>query len=85
MVKLSGKTVELLKEDILSILNENPMQSRFTKEISFDLRRDKEFTLKLLLDMKEKGWVEEVRGKGAKGIRKKWRISSGLFEAWNKD
>ncbi len=52
MVKLSDKTIELLKEDILSILNENPLKSRFTKEISLELRRDKEFTLKLLLEMK---------------------------------
>jgi len=85
MVKLSEKTIGLLKEDILSILNDNPMKSRFTKAISFELRRDKQFTLKLLLDMKEKGWVEEIRGKGAKGIRKKWRISDGLYKVWNKN
>tara|TARA_Y100000310_G_C20306087_1_gene634015 strand:+ start:317 stop:574 length:258 start_codon:yes stop_codon:yes gene_type:complete len=85
MVKLSDNTIELLKEDILSILNENPMKSRFTKEISFELRRDKEFTLGLLLDMKEKGWVEDVKGKGSGSVRKKWRITNKLFNEWNKD
>tara|TARA_Y100000034_G_scaffold123849_1_gene171208 strand:+ start:307 stop:558 length:252 start_codon:yes stop_codon:yes gene_type:complete len=83
MVRLSDKTIELLKEDILSILNENPMKSRFTKEISLELRRDKEFTLRLLLEMKDKNWVEEVRGRGSGSVRKKWRISDKLFEAWN--
>jgi hypothetical protein len=83
MVKLSDNIIKLLKEDILSILNENPLKSMFTKEISFELRRDKEFTLKLLLEMKEMGWVEEVKSKGTGSVRKKWRISNKLFKVWN--
>ena len=82
MVKLSENTMKLLKEDILSILNENSLKSKFTKDIAKELRRDKEFTLKLLLEMKELGWVREVNGNGANGIRKKWRISEGLLKAW---
>jgi len=83
MVRLSEETVKLLKEDILSILNENPSRSRFTKEIAKELRRDKEFTLKLLLEMKELNWVEEAYGKNARGNRKRWRISKELLKAWN--
>ena len=82
MVKLSENTMKLLKEDILSILNENSLKSKFTKDIAKELRRDKEFTLKLLLEMKELGWVREFNGKGANGIRKRWRISDGLLKAW---
>lgn len=83
MVRLSEETVKLLKEDILSILNENPSRSRFTKEIAKELRRDKGFTLKLILEMKELNWVEEAYGKNARGNRKRWRISKELLKAWN--
>lgn len=83
MVRLSENTVKLLKEDILSILNDN-QKSMFTKKISEELRRDKEFTLKLLLEMKEMNWVEEVFGRNARGNRKMWRISKGLLKVWEK-
>ena len=82
MVKLSEETMRLLKEDILGILNENPLKSRFTKEIAKELRRDKEFTLNLLLEMKGLGWIEEIRSKGTGSVRKKWRISDGLVKVW---
>jgi len=82
MVKLSEETTKLLKEDILGILNESLPIARFTKDIAKDLRRDKEFTLKLLLEMKELGWVKEITGKGTGGIRKKWKISEELLKVW---
>ena len=82
MVRLSGETIRLLKEDILSILNEDPGRSRFTKDIAKELRRDKEFTLKLLLEMKEMNWVEEVFGRNARGNRKRWRINKELLKVW---
>jgi len=72
----------LLKEDILSVLNER-QRSMFTKEIAKELRRDKEFTLKLLLEMKELNWVEEVFGRNARGNRKRWRISKSLLKIWD--
>ncbi|MBS3151450.1 hypothetical protein J4443_03675 [Candidatus Woesearchaeota archaeon] len=84
MVRLSNNTINLLKEDILSILYENSGRGMFTKEIARELRRDKEFTLQLLLEMKNVGWVDEVIGKNSRGIRKRWKISRELFEIWNK-
>ncbi len=83
MVRLSEETIKLLKEDILSILNDNSRKSMFTKEVAKELRRDKEFTLKLLLEMKELDWVEDVYGRNARGNRKMWRISKDLLKAWN--
>jgi len=82
MVGLSEETMKLLKEDILSILQESLPRARFTKDVARELRRDKEFTLRLLSDMRGQGWVEEVRGKGTGSVRKKWRISEGLVKAW---
>ena len=84
-MRLSEETVKLLKEDILSILNENPSRSRFTKEIAKELRRDKEFTLKLLLEMKELNWVEEVFGRNARGNRKRWKINKELLRMWERE
>ena len=83
MVRLSDETVKLLKEDILSVLNDSLPKSKFTKDIARELRRDKEFTLKLLLEMRGLGWIEEVNSKGTGNIRKKWRITEGLVKAWN--
>lgn len=84
MVKLSENTVSLLKEDILSILYDNQNRNLFTKDIAKELRRDKEFTLQLLLEMKEVGWINEIVGRSSRGIRKKWKISKELFEVWSK-
>jgi len=82
MGRLSEETTKLLKQDILSILYEDFKKSGFTKDIAKELRRDKEFTLKLLIEMKELGWVNEIHGKGAFGNRKKWKISDGLVKMW---
>jgi len=83
MVRLSDETIKLLKDDILGVLNESLSKSKFTKDIARELRRDKEFTLKLLLEMRGLGWVEEVNSKGTGSIRKKWRITEGLVKAWD--
>lgn len=83
MVKLSEETIRLLKEDILGILNESS-RNLFTKEIARELRRDKEFTLRLLLEMKEMGWVKEREGKGVGSIRKRWKLSEELVRMWKK-
>ena len=81
MVRLSESTISLLKEDILGVLNESK-RSMFTTEIAKELRRDKEFTLQLLLEMKKLNWVEEVYGRNARGNRKRWRISKELVRIW---
>ncbi len=85
MVKLSQKTTQLLKDDIISILYENPLAARFTNEIALELRRDNEFTKKILLELKKEGFVEEVK-KNSKGYqylaRIKWRIPPKVLKAY---
>ena len=83
MVRLSESTISLLKEDILGVLNESK-RNMFTTEIAKEIRRDKEFTLRLLLEMKKLNWIEEVYGKNARGNRKRWRISKELINVWEK-
>ncbi len=84
MTKLSEKTKKLLKDDILSLLYNNPFKAMFTNEIAREIRRDNEFVKKLLLELKAMGLVENVktniRGKRYKK-RMKWRIPLKLIKA----
>ena len=83
MVKLSEKTTKLLKEDILSILYERPLIPLFTYTVAQELRRDNEFTKKLLLLLQKEGLVEEI-DRGVKGkflARRKWKIPQKVLEA----
>ena len=86
MVKLSEKTTKLLKDDILSILYEKPLEAMYTNQIAIELRRDKEFVKSLLLEMKKEGHVDEI-SKNKRGhsyqTRKRWRISKRLLEQFN--
>ncbi len=61
MVKLSEKTVQLLKDDIISILYDRPFLAMSTYKIAYELRRDNEFTLKLLLDLEKAGILNKIK------------------------
>ena len=80
MVKLADKTMALLKNDILAILYESSLKPMYTSHIATELRRDNEFVLKLLLELKKEKLVKEVK-KGKRGdylARKKWIIPSDV-------
>ena len=87
MVKLSKKTVELLKDDIISILYERSLVPMSAYEICVELRRNNEFTKKLLLELEEDGLVREV-GKNSDGRvylrNKKWMIPAKVLKAFEK-
>ncbi len=86
MVKLSEKTIKLLKDDIISILYERPLEAMFTNEIAKELRRDNEFTKKLLLELKKESLIEQVK-KNKRGqqylTHLKWRIPPKILKAFN--
>jgi len=82
MSKISEKTKILLKNDIMSILHEASLKPLYTIAIADELRRDNEFTLKLLLELKDQNLVEEIK-KGKRGdylARRKWRIPPKVRE-----
>ena len=83
MVKLSEKTMKALKEDILSILYERPLIPLFTYKVAQELRRDNEFTKKLLMMLQKEGLVEEIdQGNRGKFLaRRKWKIPQKVLEA----
>jgi len=83
MVKLSSKTLSLLKDDIISILYENNLKPLLTKEIASELRRDKEFTKTLLNELKQQGILAEVKknNKGKNYIKRiRWIIKPELIK-----
>lgn len=85
MVRLSTKTIQLLKDDIISILYDQPLRPMFTNQIANELRRDNEFTKKLLLILKKEGLVEPIN-KNHKGqeylTHTKWRIPPKVLKAY---
>ena len=87
MVRLAKRTVDLLKDDIVNILYESSLKPLFTNEIALLLRRDNEFTKKLLLELKLLGVVEEIKMNRRKKqylLRKRWRISKEALKGLEK-
>jgi len=86
MSKISLNTINLLKDDIISILYENQLRPLLTIEVAKELRRDKEFTKKLLLELKQKGILNEIKknNKGKDYIkRSKWLIKPNIINKYN--
>ena len=86
MVKLSSKTLNLLKDDIISILYEDSLKPLLTIEIARELRRDKEFTKELLNKLKEQEILIEIKknNKGKDYIkRSRWAIKKEVISKYN--
>lgn len=84
-MKISEKKKEKISEQILAYLYEISPKPVFTSKIAEEIARDEEFIKKLLLKMKKKGFVKEIK-KNAKGInylrRKRWTLSDKAYEAY---
>ena len=81
MVRLSDWTKDRLKEDILAVLYEYYPKAIATSRIAYEIRRDKEFVKRLLLDMQKAGFVDVFR-KGKSGeFRRcyKWKLPKDVF------
>lgn len=88
MVKLSFKTLSLLKDDIISILYENQLKPLLTKEIALELRRDKEFTRDLLKELKQQNILTEIKknNKGKVYIkRSRWIINQEVLKKFQNE
>ncbi len=86
MVRLSGKTISDLKDDIMSILYDDPLKPKFTNEIALDIRRDNEFTKILLLEMEQLGYVERLKkdNQGKLFIRRiKWKLPDKIIKIYD--
>lgn len=88
MVKLSLKTISLLKDDIISIIYENQLNPLLTIEIAKELRRDKEFTRVLLEELKKQDILIEIKknNKGKDYIkRSRWAIKPEVINTFKNE
>ena len=85
-MKISNEKKEKISEQILAYLYSINPKAVFTVTIAREIIRDEEFTKKLLLDLKKKGFVVEIT-KNPKGIaylkRSRWRLSDKIYEVYN--
>ena len=79
---LSDKKKEKISEQILALLYSQNPKSLFTSNIAQEIARDEEFTKKLLVDLKAKKLIVEIK-KNPKGIiysrRSRWNLSDKTY------
>ncbi len=84
-MKISEKKKEKISEQILSLLYSVSPKLLFTSNIAQEIARDEEFIKRLLLEIKEKNLVVEIK-KNPKGIsylrRSRWRISDAAYQVY---
>lgn len=86
-MKISSKKREKIYEQILAILYSINPKSIFTSYIAREIARDEEFTKKLLLELKNKKLVIEIK-KNPKGTdyvkRARWKLSDEAYNSYKK-
>jgi len=86
-MKISEKKREKISEQIISLLYSIIPKSLFTIEIAREIARDEEFTKELLLNLKQKNIIVEIK-KNPKGIpylrRSRWRLSAKVYNFYKK-
>lgn len=84
-MKISSAKKDKIAEQILAFLYSITPRSEFTSKISSELARDEEFIKKLLLDLKKKGLVTEIK-KNPLGKeysrRSRWRLTDPAYAAY---
>ncbi|MCK5149742.1 hypothetical protein KAJ87_02360 [Candidatus Pacearchaeota archaeon] len=82
-MKISEKKIEKIYEQILSFLYSSSPKLFFTVQIAREIARDEEFVKRLLLDLKDKKFVLEIK-KNPQGIpylkRSRWKLSDKVYE-----
>lgn len=84
-MKISLAKKDKIAEQILFFLYSISPHSEFTSKISVELARDEEFTKKLLLDLKKKGLVTEIKRnpRGKEYTRRsRWRLTDAAYAAY---
>lgn len=86
-MKISREKKEKILEQILALLYSSSPRPMFTLHIAKEMARDEEFVKKLLLELKDKKMVVEIK-KNPKGIsylrRSRWKLSDEIYEAYKK-
>ena len=86
-MRLSIKKKEKISEQILALLYFQNPKSLFTSNIAQEIARDEEFTKKLLVDLKSKKLIVEIK-RNPKGIiysrRSRWNLSDKTYMVYKK-
>lgn len=86
-MKISDEKKQKISEQILLYLfTKNPLPI-YTSHIAKELARDEEFVKKLLLDLKKKKLVKEIKKNklGFKYLRRsRWKLTSAVYEIYSK-
>ncbi len=84
-MKISKEKKEKISEQILALLYSISPKSIFTFHIAQEIARDEEFIKKILLTLKTKKLVIEIK-KNSKGItylkRCRWKLSDVAYKAY---
>ena len=84
-MKISDQKKEKIFEQILAYLYSINPRSAFTVQIAYEIARDEEFVKKLLLNLKKKGFVTEIKKnpQGTPYIRRiRWKLSDKTYEVY---
>jgi ribosomal protein S25 len=87
-MKISEKKIEKISEQVLALLYSIAPKFLFTAHIAQEIARDEEFIKKILLGLKDKGFVVEIK-KNSKGViylrRSRWKISDIAYQAYKQN
>lgn len=85
MPKIGEKKVNKLKEEILALLYDHPMNPLFTSEVAEEIIRDEEFTLRILKDLHKDGLINEIKTNQAGReflARRKWSLKPSVYSQY---
>lgn len=84
-MKLSKQKRDKISEQILSHIFYSFPKQLFTAEIAREIARDEEFVKNILIELKDRGLVVQIRKneKGKSFIRRqRWQLSSKAYSAY---
>jgi hypothetical protein len=84
-MKISSQKIEKISEQILSLLYSINPKALFTSHIAAEIARDEEFIKRILINLKEKKLVKEIK-KNPRGKpylkRSRWKLRDSVYEAY---
>lgn len=84
-MKISEQKIEKISEQILATLYSISPKSLFTSYIAKEIARDEEFTKKILLKLKDKKLIIEIK-KNSKGViylrRSRWSLTNATYNTY---
>lgn len=84
-MQISEEKKKKIYEQILAYLFHQNPKSIFTSHVALEIARDEEFVKKLLLDLKKKGLVVEIK-RNSKGVfylkRSRWKLSNKAYNIY---